>query len=62
MISSLIKWDHSEDWFVTKIEMSKKNLSGERKVNISLADLEYEYIVGHTIDGNFCLKHVFSIN
>ena len=53
MISSLIKWDHSEDWFVTKFEMQKKNLSGERKVMIGLGDQDYEYVVGHTIDGNF---------
>ena len=52
MISPLIKWDHKEDWFVTKMDATKANLSGERKVKIALSDQEYDYIVGHTIDGN----------
>lgn len=49
MISSLIKWDHSEDWFVMKFEVQKVAKSAERKVTISLED--YAYIGGHVIDG-----------
>jgi fatty acid synthase len=51
MISSLIKWDHSEDWYVPRFEVQRKSESGERKVKLSLSDPEYEFIVGHTIDG-----------
>lgn len=52
MISPLIEWDHSEDWFVTKFDFFKKNLSGERKITVKLSDQDFEYIGGHTIDGN----------
>jgi fatty acid synthase, animal type len=51
MISPYLRWDHSEDWFVTKFEMKKSN-SGERKVTIALSDQEFEYMSGHTIDGD----------
>ena len=51
MISPHIKWDHSEDSFVMKFENEAATKSGERKVTISLSDLDYDYIVGHTIDG-----------
>lgn len=48
-ISSLIKWDHHEDWFVMKFATQKAAKSGERKVTISLE--ESSYISGHVIDG-----------
>lgn len=51
MISPLIKWDHSEDWYVPKFEVLRKSESGERKVKISLNDTDYEHVSGHTIDG-----------
>lgn len=51
MISPLIKWEHSEDWFVTKFETQKSNRSGERHIVINLADREFQFMVGHTIDG-----------
>jgi fatty acid synthase, animal type len=56
MISPLIRWEHSEDWFVTKFESQKSNRSGERHVIINLADQEFEYIKGHTIDGELSVK------
>lgn len=52
MISPLIKWEHSEDWYVTKFDIDGSNQSGERKVQINLSDPDFEYIEGHTIDGN----------
>lgn len=51
MIAPLIRWEHSEDWFVTKFDSQKSNRSGERHVVLNLADQEYEYICGHLIDG-----------
>lgn len=52
MISSLIKWDHSDDWYVYK--MREKIASGDRTVDVSLADEDFEFIAGHVIDGR-CL-------
>ncbi|XP_055326066.1 fatty acid synthase-like [Sitodiplosis mosellana] len=49
MISPLIKWDHTEDWFVMKFFVQKGGHSGERKVSVSL-DVD-PYISGHIIDG-----------
>ena len=53
MISSLVRWEHSEDWFVTKFELQRTSRSGERKVKISLTDQDYDFIAGHAIDGKF---------
>ena len=52
MISPHIKWDHGEDSYVMKFENEVATKSGERKVTISLSDPNFEFIVGHTIDGN----------
>lgn len=51
LISHLVRWDHSEDWFVTKFEMQKSSKSGERRVKIKLSDQDFSYIAGHVIDG-----------
>ena len=48
MISPLIKWDHSDNYFVTNY--SKRNKSNWiYPVNIS--DREYEFVNGHAIEG-----------
>ena len=44
MISPLIKWDHSEDWFVTNFDDLHKVKSRERKVKVSLSEKDFEYI------------------
>lgn len=49
MIAPLLRWDHSEDWFVMKFEVRRAANSGERKVKLSLD--EQIYIAGHIIDG-----------
>ncbi|XP_063988124.1 fatty acid synthase-like isoform X2 [Diachasmimorpha longicaudata] len=51
MISPLIKWEHSEDWFVTSYRTHEKINSGERIVTLALTDEDYEYMEGHVIDG-----------
>ncbi|EFN74070.1 Fatty acid synthase [Camponotus floridanus] len=51
MISPLIKWNHSEDWYVMCFKTNKKITSGERIVNVTLKDETFEYISGHVIDG-----------
>lgn len=53
MIAPLIKWDHTEDWFITKFSVEKGGYSGERKVTLSLD--EDSYISGHVIDGKFAI-------
>ncbi|XP_050425474.1 fatty acid synthase [Adelges cooleyi] len=51
MIAPLVRWEHSEDWFVTMYRVQDKIKSGERNISISLKDDENEYIGGHVIDG-----------
>lgn len=53
MISPMIKWEHGDEWFVTKFELQRSTRSGERKVKISTTDQDYDFIVGHAIDGKF---------
>lgn len=49
MISSLIRWDHSEDFFYMKHE--DKILNSERTFPMILSEPDCEYLSGHTIDG-----------
>lgn len=51
MLSPLVRWEHSEDWFVTKFELQKTSNSWERIVKVCLKDQEYDAIDGHIIDG-----------
>lgn len=51
MIAPLVRWEHSEDWYVTMYRVQDKIKSGERNILISLKDDEYEYLSGHVIDG-----------
>ncbi|KAG7203855.1 hypothetical protein KM043_017909 [Ampulex compressa] len=51
MISPLIKWMHTEDWFVPSYEKEGNIGSGEREVYITLSNDVYTYLSGHVIDG-----------
>ncbi|XP_011703203.1 PREDICTED: fatty acid synthase [Wasmannia auropunctata] len=51
MISPSVRWEHSDDWYVTSYKMQKKITSGERTITLSATDGEYEYMLGHVIDG-----------
>ncbi|KAJ8679083.1 hypothetical protein QAD02_014870 [Eretmocerus hayati] len=51
MISPLIKWEHSADWYVTSYRLQEKITSGERLVEVSLKDEDFEFVQGHVIDG-----------
>lgn len=51
MISPLIRWEHSDDWYVTSYRMQEKIVSGERIVEVTLSDEDFEYMSGHVIDG-----------
>ncbi|XP_051154827.1 fatty acid synthase [Leptopilina boulardi] len=51
MISPFIRWEHSDDWYVTSYRMQEKIVSGERIVEVTLSDEDFEYMSGHVIDG-----------
>ncbi|KDR18643.1 hypothetical protein L798_06624, partial [Zootermopsis nevadensis] len=51
MISPLVRWEHSEDWYVTSYRMQEKVKSGERSVMVTLDDEEMDFLSGHVIDG-----------
>nr|XP_034827721.1 fatty acid synthase isoform X1 [Maniola hyperantus] len=51
MISHLVEWEHSEDWYVTSYKAQEKMKTGERTVRMSIADEDSEYMAGHVIDG-----------
>jgi fatty acid synthase len=48
MIAPLIKWDHSEDYFVFKFD---ERISSEKSFPVTLADQDYDFMAGHEIDG-----------
>ncbi|KAL6257977.1 hypothetical protein P5V15_011573 [Pogonomyrmex californicus] len=55
MISPSIRWEHSDDWFVTTYKTQKKVIFGERTVSLSIADEDIEYMSGHVIDGKILI-------
>ena len=51
-ISSLIKWDHSQNWLVTQYpEYFNPSSSSDYVVKVDITDTEDEYLSGHCIDG-----------
>jgi fatty acid synthase len=62
MIAPHIKWDHSEDHYVMRFEDCTEGRSAERKVPISLNDVEFDFIQGHCIDGNDRLICISNVN
>jgi fatty acid synthase, animal type len=59
MISSLIKWNHTEEWFVTNFASHMMEKTAERKVRISFNDAEFEFMSGHCIDGEYSEIKIF---
>ncbi|KAL9890872.1 fatty acid synthase-like [Glossina fuscipes fuscipes] len=57
-ISSLIRWDHSEDWFVTKYENMKTKSKGERSYTVNLGNDDEEFLSGHVIDGKILIPAI----
>lgn len=53
-ISPLIKWDHSEDWFLAKFDTMKDGRSGERTCKIALTDHDVNNL-------NFIISFFFEI-
>ncbi|KAI1292133.1 Fatty acid synthase [Halotydeus destructor] len=51
-VSSLIKWDHSQNWLVTQYpEYFNPSSSSDYVVKVDVTDNEDEYLNGHCIDG-----------
>ncbi|EFN74822.1 Fatty acid synthase [Camponotus floridanus] len=50
MISHLIRWDHSEDWYIYHYVGQKKLNMEEVIVNINLLDKEFIYMTGHVVN------------
>ncbi|XP_046416456.1 fatty acid synthase-like isoform X1 [Neodiprion fabricii] len=50
-ISPLVRWDHTEDWWVMRCDKIEKLIAGERVVHIDLAEDEFEAMAGHVVDG-----------
>lgn len=53
MISPLIKWNHSENFFIPIYDPLTQ--SDKRSVFISLSDIKYNYMKGHRLDGRVIL-------
>jgi fatty acid synthase len=48
---NIIRWNHTEDWFVSTFEIQKHIKSRERQVEIMMQNEDYSYMIGHVIDG-----------
>lgn len=53
MISPLIEWDHSQDWFIAEFDINKTQVTSERQVIINIREEDFRYMLGHVIDGIF---------
>lgn len=51
-ISPLVKWDHSQDWFINVFETVRSDLNCHRRFIIRLDADEDEFMAGHVIDGD----------
>lgn len=56
-ISPLIKWNHSEDWFVAFYEPEGEIKSGESSYCINIREADWNYLSGHVIDGEKVYYH-----
>ncbi|KAF5296382.1 hypothetical protein FQA39_LY12501 [Lamprigera yunnana] len=50
MIGSLLRWNHTTDWFVMKYSAQVENIRGERVIHLNKAVREWTYVEGHTVD------------
>lgn len=49
MISSTIKWDHRQNYFVPLFDSC--NFYERRNLSINISDKSYDFVKGHVIDG-----------
>ncbi|KAF5284901.1 hypothetical protein FQA39_LY16856 [Lamprigera yunnana] len=50
MISPLIKWNHSDDWFVPTFQVQENVETGESSITFTPKDPDWIFITGHVID------------
>ncbi|XP_050353710.1 fatty acid synthase-like [Nymphalis io] len=50
MLSHLVEWEHSENWYVTTYRAQEKMDCCERTVKMSIKNENYDYMVGHVVD------------
>lgn len=60
MLSPLIKWEHSKDYYVTYYKQKEEIKSGERIIGINIKENEWAFIAGHVIDGKLFLVYSHS--
>lgn len=53
MISPMVLWDHSQDWFAGEYDEKTSNISCERKILLNINEEDSAYMAGHIIDGMF---------
>ncbi|XP_029159596.1 fatty acid synthase-like [Nylanderia fulva] len=51
MISHLVRWDHSEDWYVYRYSGQRKLNIRETAISIRTTEDEFMYITGHVVNG-----------
>lgn len=51
MISPIIKWNHSEDWYTAFYCICENAKSGHHFANLSKRNVEWNFISGHVVDG-----------
>jgi len=55
MLSSLVRWDHSDSWRVPTVDQfcatSANNSTSSVEVDVLSPDSKYAYVSGHVIDG-----------
>lgn len=51
MISPLIKWNHTKDWYVVSFETKDQPNIYEKEVGVSIREKDWSFITGHTVDG-----------
>lgn len=54
MLSPLILWDHSQDWFAGEFDERATQISCERKIILNLESEDNAFMAGHIIDGKWC--------
>ncbi|XP_052751981.1 fatty acid synthase-like isoform X2 [Galleria mellonella] len=52
MLSHLVEWEHSEDWYVASFNGDAKRDCMECLIKIYIEGDEYEYLTGHVVNGS----------
>lgn len=55
-ISSHLKWNHENDWYVMNYKEFVGHDKGYKKMELTTKDEEWSYLTGHVIDGRLYLR------